>query len=101
MPLEIKIGDIVKQNTDIIVSHNNNLSIFNYDEKKKIKKELEQFQDIKKEEMIVTTGFDLSKYIIHIETLIYNGDSDDYETILAETYNKILTAKDTKKNELG
>ncbi len=90
MPLEIVVGEIIKQNTDIIVSYNNNLKIFNDVLKNKIEKELEQFKDFKKQQLIVTSGFDLSKYIIHVEVPIYNGNSDDYEIVLTETYNNIL-----------
>ncbi len=99
MPLEIIIGNIVDQNTDIIVSSNNNkmiasggnsLAVFNRIGKQRIKKELDNYPFIKTTEIAVTSGFDLSKYIIHAVGPVYDENSKNNETLLEDTYKNVL-----------
>ncbi len=99
MPLEIVIGNIVEQKTDIIVSSNNNkmiavgansLAIFNKIGYKKVLKAIKDYRNLKTTEVAVTSGFDLCQKIIHVVSPIYDESSDSNEKLLLETYNNVL-----------
>lgn len=98
MPLEIITGNIVDQKTDVIVSSNNNrmiasggnsLAVFEKAGKRILKNALQKYSYVNTTEVAVTSGFDLSKYIIHAVGPVYDEDFNN-ETLLADTYNNAL-----------
>ncbi len=95
MPLEIVTGNIVDQKTDVIVSSNNNrmiasggnsLAVFEKIGKRILKNALQKFSYVDTTEVAVTSGFDLSKYIIHAVGPVYDEAFNNNETLLADTY---------------
>ncbi|MGI6607935.1 MAG: macro domain-containing protein [Erysipelotrichaceae bacterium] len=97
MPLQILIGSIADQKTDIIVSRtdsnmavvgNNSLAAVKKAGKKRIQHELEKNYSFRISDAVVTSGFDLCRYIIHAIEPDYIDD--DNGSLLAATYNNVL-----------
>ncbi|MGI6568978.1 MAG: macro domain-containing protein [Erysipelotrichaceae bacterium] len=98
MPLEIIVGNIADQKTDIIVSSSNNkllatsdnsLAILEKIGKHRIEKELKNYQKLEITEMAVTSGFNLCKYIIHVVGPIYDENINN-KSLLTDAYNNVL-----------
>ncbi|HPW53976.1 MAG TPA: macro domain-containing protein [Erysipelotrichaceae bacterium] len=100
MPLEIVVGHLVDQNTDIIVSsiskrllalNENSQEIFRKIGQQRIVEEIQKYQNIEITEALVTSGFDLCKYLIHAVSPDYEENSAVSEALLADTYNNALS----------
>ena len=98
MPLEIVTGNIVDQKTDIIVSSNNNkmiasggnsLAVFEKVGKQILKNALQKYSYVNTTEVAVTSGFDLSKYIIHAVGPVYDEEFNNNENQLADLTTKL------------